>query len=230
MNIEQTEPDAMMNPSRMRIMILHQDMQFARNLISVLDSSVSYQVASCVKSPIQAFECYRQDRPHLVACGIHFSGMSGLEFTKSLMAEFPKAKVLVISACDESVYALRSLRAGARGYLCKDAQAREILEAIKTVLEDRCYVTPRFAQRILAKMVHTKEFVGESPVGHLTDRELEILTWISQGHTSRQIAEALYLSVKTVETHRTHIKVKMGFSTSFELKMFAKAWKDEGML
>lgn len=165
--------------------------------------------------------------PDLVICGVYLPGAEGLDFIRLLLAEFHNAKVLVVSSYDETIFATRSIKAGAKGYLLADDLTRFIFKALSIVAEGHCYTSRRFVDRMLAHVIHSNDSMDTSPVNHLSDRELEVLILVAQGLKSRLIAERLYVSIKTVQTHRTHIKAKMGFHSSEELRRFAVSWFED---
>jgi DNA-binding NarL/FixJ family response regulator len=155
-------------------------------------------------------------------------GANGIELLKSIKAEHPKLPLLVLSMHDESLYALRSLRAGARGYIMKQEALDRVMSAIRQVLHGELYVSPSMSGRMIEEFVQgAGNQSGSTIADKLTDRELEILQLIGQGHGVQQIARELNLSAKTVETHRAHIKEKLNFQTARELARFAVQWVDQ---
>lgn len=155
---------------------------------------------------------------------VSLSGTSGIELAKQLRSEHPDLLLLVVSMHDESLYALRALRAGAQGYLMKRESASHLAQAIRKILAGEIYVSPSFAEQLLFQATQAAEGKEKSPLDALTDREMEVLQLLGQGQSTRKIAEELHLSPKTVETHRLHIKEKLGFKQSNELVFFAVNW------
>ena len=149
----------------------------------------------------------------------------GIELIKDIQAIHPGLAVLVISMHDESLYAERVLRAGGRGYIMKQEGGKKLMEAIRQVLSGQIYVSEKMSARILESF-SGRRFPGadKSPVENLTDREFEVLQLIGQGKGTRQIAEKLHLSVKTVEVHRVNIKTKLKLQSATELIRFAVRW------
>jgi len=147
-----------------------------------------------------------------------------------MMAEQPHLNVLVLSMHDESVYALRALRAGAKGYIMKAESIECILAGLRKVAAGEIYVSPKFSDRLIFKVIQSDDVGSSSPVDRLSDRELEVLRLLGKGYGTRDIAEQLHLSVKTVETHRGHIKEKLGFKESGDMVRFAIDWvsQEEG--
>ena len=141
-----------------------------------------------------------------------------------MKAEQPHLPVLVISMHDETIFGLRALKAGALGYVMKADAMAQVAEAITKVLQGKIYVSPKFGEKLIFKAVQALEAGTGSPVDALSDRELEVLQLLGKGHSTKSIADTLHLSVKTIETHRAHIKEKLGFYDSEEMVRFAIDW------
>jgi DNA-binding NarL/FixJ family response regulator len=152
---------------------------------------------------------------------VSLKGGDGIELVKELKAGDPDIVVLVLSMHDEQLYAERALRAGARGYIMKQEAPKALLDAVRRVLGGEIFVSPKMGASLLNRMVGSKTATSVSPMERLTDRELEIFRMIGAGLSVRQIAEKLFLSTKTVEAHREHIKEKLGMKSSNELLRFA---------
>ncbi|MEK0447165.1 MAG: hypothetical protein RLZZ399_2486 [Verrucomicrobiota bacterium] len=149
-------------------------------------------------------------------------GVDGIELTKSIAAEHPEVGILVLSTHDESLYAFRSLAAGAKGYVTKDRPLEELLEAIRTVARGEIALSKMMTQRLVQRA--TRPPSKELGPRALSDRELEILFWIGKGCSTVHIAERLRLSIKTIEAHRANIRRKLGIQTGAELLRYAVAW------
>lgn len=165
--------------------------------------------------------------PDLVLLDLWLGGGDGLDLIKSLKSQYPSLRILVISFSDETVYAARSLRAGARGYVMKSQPSKEVLTAIRTVLADELYVSSTIASLMLSKSVGLSHARQSSTSELLTDRELQILQLLGAGQSTRKIAEALNLSFKTVEAHRDNIKHKLNLQDAVELIRYATTWLQE---
>jgi DNA-binding NarL/FixJ family response regulator len=148
----------------------------------------------------------------------------GIDLIKQIRERHPKQKMLVISMYDESVYAERSLQAGAMGYLNKQIACETLIEAIRGILAGKTYLSPAMTDRILKSRVGGMIDPGESPVDSLSNRELEVLTLIGQGTTTSGIARQLHLSVHTVDTYREKLKMKLHLANSAELNRYAAQW------
>ncbi len=169
---------------------------------------------------IEALPLIEKLKPDLVIVDISLKGMSGLDLTKNILIDHPKIPILIISMHDESLYAERSLRAGARGYLMKHEATENIVNAIRKVLAGEIYTSDSMKDLLLQKIVSGQSISDSSPE-NLTDRELEVLHLIAQGKGTRQIAEVLHLSIKTIESHYANIKNKLNLRRSPELVQYA---------
>src|SRR3954470_10045626 len=166
----------------------------------------------------------RKLRPKLAIVDLVLKGPSGIELTKSLRVEFPKMPILVLSMHDEPTYAVRSLRAGANGYVTKQEALGSVLEAVREVMGGRTYLSPGMASEVIANVVLAKHEPDADPTSALTDRELEILERLGKGEEVKHIAKALNLSPKTVETHRGHIKEKLKLNNARQVARYAVQW------
>jgi DNA-binding NarL/FixJ family response regulator len=165
-------------------------------------------------------------KPDLVVVDISLNGPDGLDLLKSIRTRHPALPVLMLSMLDESMYAERALRDGASGYIMKQEATELVLVAIRRILGGEIYVSDRMANRMLHRFVGgNQEGLPRSPIADLTDRELEVFRLIGEGRGTRQIAEELHLSVKTVESYQAHIKEKLALKNGRELVQRAIQWK-----
>jgi DNA-binding NarL/FixJ family response regulator len=163
-------------------------------------------------------------RPDITVVDISLDGPDGLELLKNLRGRYPSLPVLMLSMHDESIYAERALRAGAQGYIMKQEATDKVLVAIRRILSHEIYVSDRVASRMLHRYIGSPGAAEHSSIADLTDRELEVFRLIGKGHTTRQIAEELHLSVKTVESYQAHIKEKLSLRSARELMQHAIQW------
>ena len=161
-------------------------------------------------------------QPDLVLVDIAIEGTDGIELTKQIRALYPDLRVLVLSAYDEEVYSERAVRAGARGYLAKHEAGTALIDAIRAVLEGRLYLSDGLRDRVVGSYLSGGP--AESDVADLTDRELEVFRLFGRGMTTAQVADAMMLSPKTIETHRVHIKQKLGLESTNEFIRRAALW------
>jgi DNA-binding NarL/FixJ family response regulator len=159
---------------------------------------------------------------------ISLHGSDGIELTKAMRAERPDFPVLIVSMHDEALYAERALHAGASGYVMKQEVSTSIVSALRIVLEGGTYLSDEMRERTaLAGAPGHTQARPQSGIEALTDRELEVFRFIGHGISTRKIAEQLHLSVKTVETHRSHIKAKLQLETAPELVRRAVQWVEK---
>jgi DNA-binding NarL/FixJ family response regulator len=213
-------------PRKNRILVVDDHPLFRHGIADLINAEPDLEVCSEADNAPAALEAIRSRAPDLVTIDISLRGTNGIELLKSIKAEHPKLPLLVLSMHDESLYALRALRAGARGYIMKQEALDRVMSAIRQVLSGELYVSPSMSGRMIEEFVQGSSG-GSSIADKLTDRELEILQLIGQGHGVQQIAHELNLSAKTVETHRAHIKEKLNFQTARELARFAVQWVDQ---
>lgn len=172
---------------------------------------------------VTALNVIRDTSPDLVTIDLGLAEGSGLELIKELSAAYPGIKLLVLSMQDEALYADRCLRAGAHGFCGKDAPPEEILNAVRTVLEGRVYVSDEQNDRMLNRVLHGSRNAA-APMESLTDRELEVFERIGHGLTTKEIADNLELSPKTIESYRENIKSKLGLNNAAKLQQRAVQW------
>ena len=172
----------------------------------------------------KALEMIEKLKPDMVIVDISLPGVDGLELLKNIRLRHAELPALVVSMHDESLFAERALRAGARGYIMKQEAVEKVLVAIRRVLAGEIFVSNKIATKMLEKFVDSDTKTAASPLALLSDRELTVLHMIGQGFGTRQIAEKLHLSVKTVESYRSHIKEKLRLSNATDLLKYAIQW------
>jgi DNA-binding NarL/FixJ family response regulator len=207
-----------------RVLLVDDHPGFRRGLSAVIGEESDFSVCGEAATAPAALDAMRKLKPELAIVDISMPGNNGIELIKSMVAEQPHIKILVLSMHDESVYALRALRAGAKGYIMKAESLECVIMGLRKVAADEIYVSPRFSDKLIFKAIQSNDVASSSPVDRLSDRELEVLRLLGKGYGTRDIAEQLHLSVKTVETHRGHIKEKLGFKESGDMVRFAIDW------
>ena len=170
----------------------------------------------------------RASQPDLVIVDLVLEGCDGLDLVKYMKTHHPQIPALVLSMHDEAVYAERSLRAGARGYITKQELGDTLLAAIQRLLDGEMYMSHKLKARLAEKFVTGRTLQTSSPLDALSDRELQVFRLIGQGRSTRQIAETLHLSIKTIESHREHIKRKLSIASAAELAQRATQWIETG--
>lgn len=211
-------------PPRRRILLVDDHPFMRAGLAQLIDRQADLMVCGEAGNPAEAYQQLAKTKPDLVLTDLTMPGRSGLEFIKDLKATEPNLAVLVISMHDEVVYAERALRAGARGYIMKEAGGENLLAAIRQILSGAVYVSPKMSARILEGLSAAKPRGSSSPIEKLTDREFEVFQLIGQGKSTRDIAEQLHLSPKTVDVHRSNIKEKLELRDATALIRHAVRW------
>jgi DNA-binding NarL/FixJ family response regulator len=209
---------------RRRILILDDHPVTRYGLTQLLSHEPDLLVCGEAETAAQALAAIESVRPDLVLADITMPGRSGLEFIKDAQAQHPGVAVLVLSMHDETIYAERVLRAGGRGYIMKNEGGEKLLEAIRQVLQGRVYVSQRMSAALLEGFTPRRSSAREATPAALSDREFEVFQLIGQGLSTQQIGQQLNLSVKTVGTHRLHIKQKLKLGTGPELIRHAVRW------
>ena len=172
----------------------------------------------------EAMEKIEQAKPDLAIVDITLKTSHGLELIKDLQSRMPELPVLVLSMHDESLYAERVLRAGARGYITKQEATKKVLVAIRQVLAGQVYVSETMAAKMENKLIVGRKDKQSYSIERLTDRELEVFQLIGRGYNTRRIAEELHLGIKTVESYRARIKDKLKLQDGTELLQHAIQW------
>ena len=211
-------------PPRKKILIVDDHPMTRHGLAVMVSRQTDLAVCGEADNAHQALATIGRLRPDLVLADISMPGKSGLEFIKDMAVLHPKVPVLVISMHEETIYAERVLRAGGRGYVMKSEGGEKVLEAIRKVLKGEIYTSEAFSEAVLGSLAAGSSRVGDIPLGALTDREFEIFRLIGQGLSSSEISQRLNLSIKTVSTHRVHIKEKLKLTTGTALVRQAVRW------
>ena len=197
---------------------------FRQGLVALIRSSDRYVVSAEAGSAAEALQALQRAVPDIALVDISLVGQNGLDLVRTLKASHPSMLILIISMHDEVVYAERALKAGARGYVMKQEAASVMLDAIRTVLSGKIYVSTAMRDRLLETMFNRREETEAPSVERLSDRELEVLERIGQGYGAAEIAKMLNLSVKTVNAYRDHIKEKLQVDGAGDLRRFAVKW------
>lgn len=170
----------------------------------------------------EALEVADRVRPHVVVMDISMPGIGGIEATQALRAKYPQIQVLALTMHEDETYVFQLLRAGAAGYVLKRAAAQDLVQAVRAAAKGEAFLYPSVARKVVEDYLRRVES-GEERERYdgLTTREKEILTLIAQGSSNQQIAEKLFISIKTVQTHRAHILEKLGLHDRTELVRYA---------
>jgi DNA-binding NarL/FixJ family response regulator len=219
------EPKHPPPPGKPKRILLVDDHPFMRaGLAQLINQQPDLAVVGEASDPAEAQRTAVKTLPDLILSDITMPGRSGLEFIKDLQATQPHLAVLVVSMHDEALYAERAIRAGARGYIMKEAGGESLLAAIRQVLRGELYVSPRMAAKMLENLSGRRPRGSTAPIERLSDREFEIFRLVGQGKSTRDIATQLHLSPKTVDAHRGHIKEKLELKDATALVRHAVRW------
>jgi two-component system, NarL family, response regulator NreC len=203
--------------------VLADDHKVVRSgLRMLLESDDRWRVLDEAGSVSETVQVVRESRPQVLVLDLNMGGESSLDVIPQLRTEMPDTQIVVLTMQNDSAFARAALRAGAVGYVLKDAADAELMNAVELAAEGRTYLNPELGARLAAE---PKDDEGRP--GNLSPRELEVLKLIALGHTNGEIASTLFLSVRTVESHRAHIQQKVSFSTRADLVAFAR---DHGLM
>ena len=206
-----------------RIVIVDDHPLFRKGLEQLIKSSDdAFKICGEAGDAAEGMAVIRQLKPDLAIVDLSLPGANGIELIKNIRAEFQKLPVLILSMHDESLYALRALRAGAQGYVMKQEALENVIVAIREVLAGRPYLSSEMSAKLITNFASGSN--QASPTDKLSDRELEILELIGKGRDVREIAKVLHISAKTVETHRAHIKEKLNLKNARQVTRFAVQW------
>src|ERR1043165_2717632 len=209
--LSKTEP-----PTVIRIAIVDDPPLFRKGLEQLINSHGGFAVRAEAADAAAAMDVIRSVALDLAIVDLSLPGANGIELIKNIRAEFPKLPVLILSMHDESLYALRALRAGAQGYVMKQEALENVIGAIREVLAGRPFLSPDMSAKLITNFASGS--TGQSnPTDKLSDRELEILELIGKGRDVHEISAALHISRQTVETHRAHIKEKLHLKKAREV-------------
>lgn len=207
-----------------KILLVDDHPLMRKGLALTLDAETDLRVVGQAEDAETALQMVDELEPDIVVVDISLPGMSGLELIKHLTAVDPDVKTLVVSRHDEVLYAERAIRAGAKGYIMKLVAGDVIVKAVRRILNGGIYVSEEINERLLMGMASGRSSLSQSPLDLLSDRELEVFESIGRGLATREIAERLHLSVKTVESYRARIKTKLNLQTASEVMQHAVQW------
>ncbi len=208
---------------RKRILIVDDHPLVRSGLRELLAHEPDVEVCGEAEDVHGGLKLVEQLLPDLVIVDLSLRGGSGLELLKRIRVAHPQARMIVASMHDDADFADRALSAGAMGYVSKHEPVETILEAIRRVLSGRVYLSPTMVERAVQRAAGRPRPLGVAITAALTDRELEVFEAVGRGHSTRQIAEHLRLSVKTIETHRENIKRKLGLANNADL--IRRSWQ-----
>ena len=207
-----------------RVLLVDDHPIVRQGLALLVDREPDLSVCGEADGAHSAFHAIETLRPDLVVLDISLSGPDGLDVLKEIRMKTANLPILILSMHDESIYAERAMRAGANGYIMKQEATERVLVAIRRIMQGDVYLSDRLTNTMLQQYVHGASPAKKSPLVNLTDRELEVFRLIGEGHGTRQIADELHLSVKTIESYQAHIKEKLALRNARELVQHAIEW------
>ena len=218
--------DSKESPSdKVRKVVLVDDHPIVREGLSqVIAQKPDLTVCGEADNAADALGVIEATRPDVVVVDLALKDSSGLELIKDIAIRFQKLAVIVLSMRGDSLYAERALRAGAQGYVTKEEGTAKVIEGIRKVLEGEIYLSDKMAGKVLKTVFPGRRGSVGLPTERLSDRELAVLEMIGKGKSTREIAEGLHVSVKTVETYRERIKDKLTLADAGELLKYAITW------
>jgi DNA-binding NarL/FixJ family response regulator len=193
-------------------------------IVRLIEQQPDLVVCGEAENASRALAAVRDLKPQVVLADLTMPGGEGLEFIKDVRSLHPGIAVLVVSMHDEALYAERALRAGARGYIMKNEGGEKLVDAIRQVLQGKTYVSENMSGKVLEIFSGRRRREDDTTIGKLTDREFEVFRLLGQGMTTREIGQQLRLSTKTVETHRLHVREKLGLKSGPALIKYAVRW------
>jgi DNA-binding NarL/FixJ family response regulator len=212
------------NRKRTRILLVDDHPLVRERLTEVINREADLGVCAEAEDRAEAIESIQATEPHLVIIDLTLKNSDGFELIKDIHSRWPSLFMLVVSMHDESLYAERVLRAGARGYITKQEATRSILSAIRRVLDGQIFVSELMAGQILGRLTEHKAANPGEPLSSLAQRELQVFELTGQGLNTREIAARLSIGVKTVETYRHRIREKLQLEDPRDLLRSAIAW------
>ncbi|MGA9564905.1 MAG: response regulator transcription factor [Candidatus Korobacteraceae bacterium] len=216
------QPSAVVKKSKVLVVDDHPIVR--QGLALLINRESDLMVCGEAEDARTAMQSITTAKPDILVVDISLNGPDGLDLLKDVRMRYPELPVLILSMHDESIYAERALRAGAQGYIMKQEATEKVLVALRRILSNEIYVSERIANRMLQRYIGSPGEGRPSSVADLTDRELEVFRLIGEGHSTRQIAEQLHISVKTVESYQAHIKEKLSLRSARELVQHAIQW------
>ena len=211
--------------TRKKVFVVDDHPLLRQGLALLINQQEDLQVCGEAEAAQAALQSISQHRPDIIILDISLKGPDGLELLKSVRALDPDLPVLILSMHDEAIYAERALHARANGYIMKQEATEKVLVAVRRILDGDVYLSDGMSRKMLQQYIDGIPSILQSRIATLSDRELEVFRGIGEGRATREIAEQLHISIKTVETYQAHIKEKLCLRTGRELIQHAIQWK-----
>jgi len=214
----------MLDKSKIEILIVDDHAIVRQGIVQLLEQEDNFHVCCEAEDAESALKLVNQYKPDVLIIDITLKGIDGLELTKNICSFHPDIYILILSMHDEGVYAERALRAGANGYIMKQEGTEKLISAINRICSGDIYLSSKMHTTLLSKLTTPAAANQKSGIDILSNRELGVFNLVGRGFGTKKISELLYLSVKTVESHRENIKKKLQLNNAIELVQQAKMW------
>lgn len=214
----------MSDADKTKILLVDDHPLMRKGVAMTLEEEMDFTVVAQASDAESALPMFQETSPDVAIIDISLPGMNGIELLKQVRAMYPKIICLIVSRHEEELYAERAIRAGARGYLMKVEAGERIVQAVRQVLNGGLYLSSDINQKILMNLATGGNASGQSPLELLSDRELEVFELIGNGVPTKDIADKMHVSVKTVESYRSRIKQKLNIESASELMQRAVQW------
>ena len=209
--------------NKIKVLLAEDHTIVRKGLHSLLEKEIGIEVVGEAEDGREAVRKAEKLQPDVVVMDIAMPGLNGLEATRQIKKRFPEMKIIILTVHANEEYVLQTLRAGASGYLVKKAAPADLIEAIQAVYKGDSFLSPSISKTVIDEYIRQTETKSERDIicGKLTTREREVFQLIIEGHKNREIADLLYVSIKTVETHKAHIMDKLNVHSTAELIRYA---------
>ena len=207
--------------NKIKVLLAEDHTIVRKGLCALLEGEAGLEVIGEAEDGIEAVQKVERLHPDVVVMDISMPALNGLEATRQIKERFPEVKVLILTMHANEEYVFQILRAGASGYVVKQAAVTELISAIQAVSQGHSYLSPAISKKVIEEYIRKAEAMVENSYDRLTDREREVLQLIAEGHSNREIAALLHLNVKTVENHRASLMDKLHIHSTAELTRYA---------
>ncbi len=218
-------------PPKLKVLLVDDHPITRQGMKALVNQQPNLEVCGEADNAAYAIELVGKLQPDLAIVDIALKTTNGIELTKNIKVQAPNLPVLIVSMHDEGLYAERALRAGAMGYLMKQEAGEKVIQAIQRLLQGEIYLSDKIKEKMLHRFVNKKGDGMVFSIDTLSDREMEVFQLIGNGYSTRQIAQKLNLSSKTIDSYREHLKLKLNLESGAELVRHAIQWaRNEGSI
>jgi len=209
---------------KVRILLVDDHTIVRQSLRNFLENESDFELVGDAENGLAALQMIETHRPDIVLLDLQMEGLNGLEVLRRTRARFPRTRVVVLSMHQDSSYVVRSLNYGASAYVLKSADVKDLVHAMREVVAGRNYWSPPFSQVAIEAYMNKTASKAKTSYDLLTNREKEVLQLVAEGNTNQQVGKRLFISTRTVETHRAHVMEKLGLQNQAELVRYAAKW------